>query len=162
MGLLVNEAKTKYMVMSSQVTPKNNIKVNGYSFEQMEEFKYLGVNINEKNNMHNEIKIRMCAANRSYYAMEEMFSSMLLSCRTKERLYFTYLRPIATYACEIWASTKGDKEKLSNFERKMLRKIYGPVYNVNSRIFERRRNDEIQRLFSNPSICQFIRSKRIE
>jgi len=28
MGLLVNEAKTKYMVMSRQVTLKNNIKVN--------------------------------------------------------------------------------------------------------------------------------------
>jgi hypothetical protein len=47
MGLLVNEAKTKYMVVSRQVTLKNNIKVNGYSFEQVEEFKYLGVNINE-------------------------------------------------------------------------------------------------------------------
>lgn len=84
------------MVMSRQVTLKNNLKVNGYSFEQVEEFKYLGVNINEKNNMHNEIKLRMCAANRSYYAMKEVFSSKLLSHRTKERLYITYLRPIAT------------------------------------------------------------------
>jgi len=63
MGLLVNETKTKYMVMSRQVNQKNNIKINGYSFEQVEEFKYLGVNINEKNNMHNEIKLRMCSAN---------------------------------------------------------------------------------------------------
>lgn len=85
MGLLVNEAKTKYMVMSRQVTLKKNIKINGYSFEKVEEFKYLGVNINEKNNMHQEIKLRMCAANRSYYAMKEMFSSKLLSRRTKER-----------------------------------------------------------------------------
>jgi hypothetical protein len=128
----------------------------------VEEFKYLGVNINEKNNMHNEIKIRMCTANRSYYAMKEMFSTKLLSRRTKNRLHITYLRPIATYACKTWASTKGDEEKLSTFERKMLKKIYGPVCNVNSGIFERRRNDEIQRLFSIPSICQFIRSKRIE
>jgi hypothetical protein len=39
MGLLVNEAKTKYMMMSRQVIQKNNIKVNGYSFEQVEKFK---------------------------------------------------------------------------------------------------------------------------
>jgi sorting nexin-29 len=137
MGLLVNEAKTKYIVISRQVYYlKNNIKVNGYSFEQVEEFKYLGVNINEKNNMHNEIKLRMSAANRSYYAMKEMFSSKLLSRQTKERLYITYLRPITTYASETWASTKGDEEKLSSFENKMLRKLYGPVYNVNSGIFE--------------------------
>jgi hypothetical protein len=50
----------------------------------------------------------------------------------------------------------------SSFERKILRKIYGPVYKVNSEIFERRKNDEIQRLLSNLSICQFIRSKRIK
>ncbi|KAF0772561.1 Reverse transcriptase domain-containing protein [Aphis craccivora] len=109
MGLVVNEAKTKYMVISKQTTPKNNIKR-----------------------------------------------------RTKERLYITYLRPKATYACETWASTKGDEEKLSSFERKILRKIYGPVCNVNSGIFERRKNDEIQRLFNKPSICQFVRSKIIE
>ncbi|KAL4113957.1 hypothetical protein QTP88_017503 [Uroleucon formosanum] len=162
MGLLVNEAKTKYMVMSRQVILKNNMKIIGYSFKKVEDFKYLGVNINKKNNMHNEIKIRMCVANRSYYAMKEMFSSKLQSRRTKERLYITYLRPIATYACETWASTKGDEEKLSSFERKMLRKIYGPVYIMNSGIFKRKKNDEIQRLFNNPSICQFIHSKRIE
>jgi len=88
-GLLVNETKTKYMVMSRQVTQKNNIKINGYSFERVEEFKYLGVNINEKNNMHNEIKLKMSTANRSYYAMKEMFSSNLLSRRTKERHIYT-------------------------------------------------------------------------
>jgi hypothetical protein len=72
------------------------------------------------------------------------------------------LRPIATYACETWESTKGDEEKLSSFERKILRKIYRPVYNVNIGIFVSKRNDEIQRLFSNPSKCQFIHSKIIE
>jgi len=44
---------------------------------------------------------------------------------------------------------------------KILRKIYGPIYNVDSGIFERRRNVELQRPYNNPSICQFIRSKTI-
>ncbi|KAF0767278.1 Reverse transcriptase domain-containing protein [Aphis craccivora] len=74
--------------------------------------------------MHNEIKLRMCAENRTYYAMKEIFSSKFLSHRTKERLYITYLRSIATYACETMASTKRDEEKLSSFGRKILRKIY--------------------------------------
>lgn len=37
--------------MSRNASPKNNFKVNGYSFKQVEEFKYLGVNNYEKNNM---------------------------------------------------------------------------------------------------------------
>jgi hypothetical protein len=83
-GLIVNEEKKKYMVMSRQVTSKSNLKIYGYSFEQVKEFKYLGVNINEKNNMHEETKIRLMMANKSYYAMKEMFTSMLLSRCTKE------------------------------------------------------------------------------
>jgi hypothetical protein len=79
MGLIVNEEKTKYMVISRQVTPKINLKIYGYSFEQVKEFKYLGVNINEKNNMHEEIKIRLMMANKNYYAMKEMFTSKNLS-----------------------------------------------------------------------------------
>lgn len=35
MGLIVDEAKTKCMVTSKQITPKNNLKVYGYSFEQI-------------------------------------------------------------------------------------------------------------------------------
>lgn len=37
MGLIVNEAKTKYMVMWKQVSPKNNFKIHGHSFEQVKE-----------------------------------------------------------------------------------------------------------------------------
>jgi len=36
------------------------------------------------------------------------------------------------------------------------RKICGPVYNVGSGVFERRRNDKLQRYYSHQSICQFI------
>lgn len=36
MDLLVNEAKTKYIAMLTQVTQKNDIKVNGYSFSKWE------------------------------------------------------------------------------------------------------------------------------
>jgi len=56
------------MVMSRQETSKNNLKINTYSFEQLQEFKYLKVNINKKNNMHDEVRLKLSAANKSYYA----------------------------------------------------------------------------------------------
>jgi hypothetical protein len=80
----------------------------------------------------------------------------------KGRLYITYLRLIATYACDTWASTKVDEEKLAIFERKILRRIYGPVFNVNLRVFERRRNEDLQRLYNKPNICKFLSRKRLE
>jgi hypothetical protein len=72
------------------------------------------------------------------------------------------LRPIATYACETWASTKGDKEKLVIFERRILRRIYGPVFNVELGVFERRKNEDLQTLYNKPNICKFLSHKRLE
>lgn len=55
MNLIVNENKTKYLAMSRRVVNKAALKVVPYSIEQVDEFKYLGFNINLKNNMHKEI-----------------------------------------------------------------------------------------------------------
>ncbi|KAF0713444.1 putative nuclease HARBI1, partial [Aphis craccivora] len=46
--------------------------------------------------------------------------------KSKEYLYSSFLRPVLTYGCETWSVTKGDEEKLNIFERKVLRRIYGP------------------------------------
>jgi hypothetical protein len=55
-------------------------------FYTVDEFKYLGVNINSKNNMHKEIQLRIRNANKAYFAMSRMFSSRLLPKATKEKL----------------------------------------------------------------------------
>jgi hypothetical protein len=62
--------------------------IEGLIFEHIENFKYLGVkvNINEKNNMLNEIRMRLNATNKCYFTMKEIFSSKLLSRHTNERL----------------------------------------------------------------------------
>lgn len=56
--------------------------------------KYLGANINHKNNVHNDINLRKSAINRGYHAMNKMFTSKLLLRDTKKKLYIDYLRPI--------------------------------------------------------------------
>lgn len=90
--------------------------------------------------MHGEINIRLGAANRCLYALKTLFKSKLLSRKTKEHLYISYIRPILTYACDTWATTKGDDEKLRLFERKVLRKIDGPVFNNTEQKWEIRTN----------------------
>lgn len=68
MNPTINEEKTKYLMTRRQVN-KTVLKVGLYSFEQVHEFKYLIVNINTNNNMHNEIQLRMNSANKAYFAM---------------------------------------------------------------------------------------------
>jgi hypothetical protein len=50
MALVINENKTKYMVMTRKATTKSNLYVGDLTFEQVGDFKYLGININEKKN----------------------------------------------------------------------------------------------------------------
>jgi hypothetical protein len=69
-GLTINEAKTKYMLMTRHTPAKNNLIVGPYTFEQVDDFKYLGVNINYNNDMHNEIKLRINSANRRFIKLK--------------------------------------------------------------------------------------------
>lgn len=55
----------------------------------------------------------------------------------KITLYTSYLKLVLTYGCETWATTKGDYSKLNTTEINVLRKIFGPAYNMETRIYER-------------------------
>jgi len=47
-GLKINEDKTKYIIMSRRLINKQNLNIGQYTFEQVDNFKYLGVNLNGK------------------------------------------------------------------------------------------------------------------
>jgi len=66
------------------------------------------------------------------------------------------------YGCETWSATKGEEGKLLMFERKILRRIYGPIRNPDNGEYERRKNTDIKRLFNKPNIQSFLISKRLE
>lgn len=87
MSLALNEDKTKYLIMTRRARNKSHIRVGPYSFEQVGNFKYLGININCKYNMNNEIQIRISAETHAYFAMSKMLSSKMLSKATKEKIY---------------------------------------------------------------------------
>ncbi|XP_022171485.1 uncharacterized protein LOC111034523 [Myzus persicae] len=94
--------------------------------------------------------------------MSKLFRSKLLSRETKKKLYISYLRPIVMYGCETSSTTKGDETKLLIFERKILRRIYGPMYNTETGEYERRTNANIERIFNGPNIQTYLASKRLE
>jgi len=49
--------------------------------------------------------------------------------KTKIKLYKILIRPVALYAGGTWVMIKSDERKLQVFERKILRKIFGPKKN---------------------------------
>ena len=77
MLLMIHEGKTKYMVVTrfNQLDQNGSLEIENYCFEKVESFKYPRVYINSRNNYHEEIKLRIKAGNRCYFALQETFES---------------------------------------------------------------------------------------
>ena len=72
------------------------MEIDNMSFESVQSFKYLGSTVNQNNTIEEEIKERLIAGNKAYYANQKMFKNKLLSNKSKLKLYWTLIRPIVT------------------------------------------------------------------
>jgi hypothetical protein len=60
-------------------------------------------------------------------ALGHVLKKRYISQSIKVRLYKTVIRPIVTYGAETWTLTEKMGKLLMTWERKFLRKIYGPT-----------------------------------
>ena len=58
---------------------------------------------------------------------QKVFQSKLIAKKTKIKLYKALIRPVIVYGSESWVLTENIKQKLLVFERKILRRIFGPT-----------------------------------
>jgi endonuclease/exonuclease/phosphatase family metal-dependent hydrolase len=161
MGLMVNEKKTKYMMISTRQKQRQiqNLKVGDKTFEGVSKFRYLGNVIDREGRISECIKDRIQAGNKAYAANYHMLKSKIIKRAVKIQIYKTMIRPVATYGSETWTLAKSDENRLKIFERKILRKIYGPVYEGDT--WRIRYNEELNRLTKGKDIVKFIKAQRI-
>ena len=98
-GLEINSEKTKYKITSrhQNVIQNHNIVIGNLSFENVEKFRYLGVIVTNKNDIHEEIKRRINMENACYYSLEKILSSHLLSKKLKVNTYKTIILPVVLH-----------------------------------------------------------------
>jgi hypothetical protein len=101
-GLEVNTEKTKYMLLSchQNVGKIHDIKRANRFFENVAQFKYLGMTVTNQNLIQEEIKSRLNSGNACYYSVQNLLSSFLLSKNVKIRIYKTINLPVALYGCQ--------------------------------------------------------------
>ncbi|KAJ4440330.1 hypothetical protein ANN_08469 [Periplaneta americana] len=126
---------------------------------RVQSFVYLGSLVNSNNDISEEISRRIQSANRCYYGLQKQVKSRLLSRGTKRRLYKTLIKPVLTYASETWALSERDKFRLAAFERKILRRIFGPVRDGET--WRIRYNNELYQLYESPDIITSIKIARL-
>ena len=86
--------------------------------------------------------------------------SRALSRDLELKIYKRLIRPVLTYGCEAWTLTTRDEQHLRIFERKMLRRIFGPIQDKDGS-WRSRMNHELNELIGNADIVRFIKSRRI-
>jgi hypothetical protein len=162
MGLNINEDKTKYMKIKRTGTKDvTHLKIDNFSFENVENFNYLGSILNADNKMNIEIAERIVKGNKAYCANAKLIKSKFLKRNTKMKIYKTIIRSAVTHSSETWTLTaKDENNNLSIFERQILRKIFGPV-NIDN-IWRIRNNMKTDKLIEGADIVRFIKAQRIK
>jgi hypothetical protein len=101
------------------------IKIGNRSFENVSQFRCLGMTVTNQNLIQEEIKRRLHSDNACYHSVQNLLSSRLLSKDVKVRIYKTIILPTVPYGCEIWSLTVNEEHKLRVFENRVLRRIFG-------------------------------------
>jgi hypothetical protein len=87
-------------------------------------------------------------------------SSHLISKNLEIKTYITVILPVVLYGCETWSLTLREEQRLTVFEKRVLRKIFGPKREEDGS-WRKLHNDELHRLYSSPNILRVIKSRRM-
>jgi hypothetical protein len=159
-GLLINENKTKFMEVTRTVVNGEHLQCGKYKFEHVKKLSYLGTQLNLTNSTSCEVHARILSGNSCYYSCGKLMKSRALNRNLKLKIYKSLIGPVVTYGCEAWTITTRDEQHLRIFERKILRKIFGPIQDKD-RSWRIRMNHELNELIGNADIVRFIKSRRI-
>jgi hypothetical protein len=114
--------------------------------------------VTKQNLIQEEIKRRLNSGNTCYHLVQNLLSSLLLP---KSRIYKTIILPVVLYGCETWSLTSRGEHRLGVFEKRVLRRIFGPKRDEVTGEWRKLHNEELRDLYSSPSIIRIIRSRRM-
>ena len=93
--------------------------------------------------------------------LQKFFKNKKISKKLKLRLKNTIIDKMLTYASETWTLTNRDRKQLNVFERKVYRRILGPVYDNEKENWRTLTNKEIYASVKKPTIIEIIRLNRL-
>jgi hypothetical protein len=108
---------------------------------------------------------------KASHAYEIFISSVLFSPKSfvfpshikkklKIKIYKIVILPVVLYGCETWSLTLGEEHRPRVFEKRVLRKIFGPKGEEDGS-WRKLYNDEFHSLYSSPNILRVIESRRM-
>jgi hypothetical protein len=125
-GLEINTKKSKYMLLSCHQNAGQNhdIKRANRSFENVEQFRYLGTTVTSLNLIQEKLKRGLTPGNAYYHSVQNLLFSRLLSKNVKLRIYRTIILPVVMDGCETWPLTLRGEHRLRLFENSAEKNIW--------------------------------------
>jgi hypothetical protein len=104
------EGNMEYMFLSHHWNGGQNhdTEIANRCFENVAQFKYLGVTVTDQNLIQEEIKRRLNLGNACCHLVQNPLSSCLLCENIKIRTYKTIILPVVLYGCETCSLTLGE------------------------------------------------------
>jgi hypothetical protein len=130
----------------------HHLEVGPYKFQVIHSFTYLGSDVSCNNDISEEIQKRILAANRRFHGLRKHLRSRLTSKNIEILMYKVPIRPVLTYAYETWTLFKTNERRLSLFERKVLRCIFGTKQENGT--WRKIYNYELYEIFNEPNIVK--------
>jgi hypothetical protein len=103
-----------------------DIRITNRLFENVSQFKYLGMTVTNQNLNEEEIKKRLNSGNAYYRSVQNLLPSHLVSKNVKLLMYKTITLPMFLYGCKTGCLTLREEHGLRVFENRVLRRIFGP------------------------------------
>jgi hypothetical protein len=79
----------------------------------------------------------------------------------KIKIYKTIILPVVLYGCETLSLTLREEHRLRVFEKRVLRRIFGPKSDEVTGCWRKLHNEELHGLYSSPSITRVIKARRM-
>ncbi|CAM4559367.1 unnamed protein product [Caretta caretta] len=121
-GLKINHSKTKFLW--SDTLAKAQITTKGEQMEEVEQYVYLGQEINKLHNQEGELSRRKKAGWCAFNSIKDVLQGKINKA-TCASLFTSTVLPAMLYGSETWSLMKTEKQQLSAMERVMERRILG-------------------------------------
>ena len=74
---------------------------------------------------------------------------------------FPIILPVVLYGCETWSLTLREERRLRVFEKRVLRRVFGPKRDEVTGEWRKLNNEELRDLYSLPNIVRVVKSRRM-
>lgn len=125
--MTISSKKTKTIAFKGKDPIRSKIVINGKIVEQVNTFRYLGMDISYKGEV--DIENKLYKFIKLTGLLNRTMPVNKVRKETRVKVYNTLAVPTLTYGCENWAMKKSDKRRITSAEMRFMRRTAGITLN---------------------------------